>query len=34
MTFAYLYAIGVKSMPLAFVISIMMWGVVYRGYNM
>ena len=33
MTFAYLYAISVKSVPLAFAISILMWGVVYQGYN-
>lgn len=33
MTFAYLYAISIKSIPLAFVLSILMWGVVYQGYN-
>ncbi len=33
LTFAYLYAISVKNVPLAFVISILMWGVVYQGYN-
>jgi len=33
MTFAYLYAISIKSVPLAFLISILMWGVVYQGYN-
>jgi MFS family permease len=33
MTFAYLYAISIKNVPLAFVISILMWGVVYQGYN-
>jgi MFS family permease len=33
LTFAYLYAISAKNVPLAFVISILMWGVVYQGYN-
>jgi MFS family permease len=33
MTFAYLYAISIKSIPLAFILSILMWGVVYQGYN-
>ena len=33
LTFAYLYAISIKSVPLAFVLSILMWGVVYQGYN-
>jgi MFS family permease len=33
LTFAYLYAISVKSVPIAFAISILMWGVVYQGYN-
>ena len=33
LAFAYLYAISIKSVPLAFVISILMWGVVYQGYN-
>jgi MFS family permease len=33
LAFAYLYAISIKSVPLAFVISIVMWGVVYQGYN-
>ncbi len=33
LTFAYLYAISMKSVPLAFVISILMWGIVYQGYN-
>ncbi len=28
LAFAYLYAISIKSVPLAFVISILMWGVV------
>ena len=33
LSFAYLYAISIKSVPLAFVLSILMWGVVYQGYN-
>ena len=33
MTFGYLYAISIKSVPLAFALSILMWGVVYQGYN-
>src|SRR5690349_14435342 len=33
LSFAYLYAISIKSVPLAIVISLLMWGVVYQGYN-
>jgi MFS family permease len=33
LSFAYLYAISIKSVPLAFTFSILMWGVVYQGYN-
>jgi MFS family permease len=33
LSFAYLYAISIKSVPLAFLFSILMWGVVYQGYN-
>ena len=33
MTFFYLYAISIKNVPLAFVLSILMWGIVYQGYN-
>ena len=33
LSFAYLYAISIKNMPLAFVMSVLMWGVVYQGYN-
>ena len=29
----YLYAISERNMPLAFAMSILMWGVVYQGYN-
>ena len=33
LTFGYLYAISIKSVPLAIVMSLLMWGVVYQGYN-
>ncbi|MBN3845653.1 MULTISPECIES: MFS transporter [Burkholderiaceae] len=33
LSFAYLYAISIHNLPLAFVMSILMWGVVYQGYN-
>ncbi len=33
LSFGYLYAISIHNMPLAFVMSILMWGVVYQGYN-
>ncbi len=33
LSFGYLYAISIKSAPLAFALSILMWGVVYQGYN-
>ena len=33
MSFGYLYAISIGSIPAAFVMSILMWGVVYQGYN-
>ena len=33
LSFGYLYAISIKSVPLAIVMSILMWGVVYQGYN-
>ena len=33
LAFAYLYAISIKNVPLAFCMSILMWGVVYQGYN-
>ncbi|KKB65028.1 3-phenylpropionic acid transporter [Robbsia andropogonis] len=33
LSFAYLYAISIHNVPLAFVMSILMWGVVYQGYN-
>ena len=33
LSFGYLYAISIHSVPLAFVMSLLMWGVVYQGYN-
>jgi MFS family permease len=33
LSYGYLYAISVHNVPLAIVASIMMWGVVYQGYN-
>lgn len=33
LAFVYLYAISTKNMPFAFIMSILMWGVVYQGYN-
>ena len=33
LSFAYLYAISIHSVPLAFILSLLMWGVVYQGYN-
>jgi MFS family permease len=33
LSFAYLYAISIKNVPLAIVASLLMWGVVYQGYN-
>jgi len=33
LAFVYLYAISIQSAPLAFLLSILMWGVVYQGYN-
>ena len=33
LSFAYLYAISVKNVPLAICMSLLMWGVVYQGYN-
>ncbi|WP_040262923.1 MFS transporter [Pseudomonas massiliensis] len=33
LSFAYLYAISAHNVPLAFVMSLLMWGVVYQGYN-
>jgi MFS family permease len=33
LSFGYLYAISIHSAPLAIVMSLLMWGVVYQGYN-
>lgn len=33
LSFAYLYAISIHNVPLAFMMSLLMWGVVYQGYN-
>ncbi|HYX96139.1 MAG TPA: MFS transporter [Geodermatophilus sp.] len=33
LSFAYLYAISQENVALAFVLAILMWGVVYQGYN-
>lgn len=33
LSFAYLYAISIKSLPLVVVLSMLMWGVCYQGFN-
>jgi MFS family permease len=33
LSFGYLYAISVKNVPLAIAMSLLMWGIVYQGYN-
>src|ERR1700728_3417005 len=33
LAFAYLHAISIRNVPLAFLLSVLMWGVVYQGYN-
>jgi hypothetical protein len=33
LSFAYLYAISIRNVPLAIAMSLAMWGVVYQGYN-
>jgi MFS family permease len=33
LSFVYLYAISIHSVPLAVLMSLLMWGVVYQGYN-
>jgi len=33
LAFGYLYAISIKNVPLAICMSLVMWGVVYQGYN-
>jgi MFS family permease len=33
LSFAYLYAISIHNVPLAIILSLLMWGAVYQGYN-
>ncbi|MGF6753311.1 MFS transporter [Paraburkholderia sp. GAS334] len=33
LAFGYLYAISIKNVPFAIVMSILMWGIIYQGYN-
>ena len=33
LSFAYLYAISIHNVPMAIVLSLLMWGLVYQGYN-
>ena len=33
LSFAYLYAISIHHIPMAIILSLLMWGVVYQGYN-
>lgn len=33
LSYAYLYAISIHNVPLAIAMSILMWGIVYQGYN-
>jgi MFS family permease len=33
MSFGYLYAISIHNVPMAIVMSLLMWGIVYQGYN-
>jgi MFS family permease len=33
LSFGYLYAISIANVPLAILLSLLMWGVVYQGYN-
>ena len=33
LAYGYLYAISIRNVPLAIVLSLLMWGVVYQGYN-
>jgi MFS family permease len=33
LAFGYLYAISIKDVPLAIAMSLLMWGIVYQGYN-
>jgi MFS family permease len=33
LSFAYLYAISIRNVPLAVVLSLLMWGIAFQGYN-
>src|SRR4030095_8005926 len=33
LSFCYLYSISIHNVPMAIVMSLLMWGVVYQGYN-
>ena len=33
LAFGYLYAISIKNVPMAIALSLLMWGIVYQGYN-
>jgi MFS family permease len=33
LAFGYLYAISIRNVPLAILMSLLMWGIVYQGYN-
>src|SRR5579864_1946039 len=33
LSFGYLYAISIKDVPMAIILSVLMWGIVYQGYN-
>jgi MFS family permease len=33
LSFAYLYAISIANVPLAIIMSLLMWGLIYQGYN-
>ncbi|MBK5413424.1 MFS transporter [Pseudomonas sp. TH31] len=33
LSFGYLYAISIHNLPMAFLMSMLMWGIVYQGYN-
>jgi Na+/melibiose symporter-like transporter len=33
LSYGYLYAISIRNVPLAFLMSLLMWGIVYQGYN-
>src|SRR4029453_9001905 len=33
LSFGYLYAISIHSVPLAIIMSLLMWGIIYQGYN-